>query len=249
MGHRYSPAAGVHGLELTAVLSQRGEKSGCCLHSLKLGRAKRVSDHSCRRVQQELQLSPVTKHGGVASVVQQSALQTKKQRQGAWPLPLTLPELTSVNSPRAHSRPQKKLQQLVSGCRAHYLQIQELVLQKQFSPSDRHTLQIIQESCGDTQEMPQRSSNHRYWGSKATKKEAKSPQFTPLLHIITALPAAASACREQHWDFTDLEPHHPSNPQRGWSLETQTTETWRNSQIPREYRLISNIHTPFHPRD
>lgn len=97
--------------------------------------------------------------------------------------------------------------------------------------------------------MPQRSGNHHYWENKATKKEAKSPQFTPLLHIITAL-SAASARREHHCDFTDLEPYYPSNLQWGIGpLGPKPPKHKGDAQIPRKYRLISNITHPVSPWD
>ena len=128
-------------LELTAVLTlgRRGLRLLLAFQPRQLWKAK-IQWAFLRKwsVGTEGGLSPGTWAGtklrGVATVVWQTALQAKKESHRALLPLLTLSKHFPTNPFRASSRPQKKLWQWVSACRAHYLQNWELVLQKHSFP-------------------------------------------------------------------------------------------------------------------
>ena len=104
---------------------------------------------------------------------------------------------------------------LVSGCRAHYLQPQGLVLQNHFSLWAKGAL--CDWSWGEIAGGPHKVRSHHH------KAHWVPPGHLPASPDIIAILTAASGYRRQHWDFKNLEP--TAFPLQSWSSRTWATRS------------------------
>lgn len=123
----------------------------------------------------------------------------------AWQPPLTILELAA--GPRRSCSIECMLPSTLSASR-------KMVVQKHFFPGEWAHSVTTQAQGGDTEGKPQTSASHHYRQSKAIKAAANITKLTPPIPITAALPAA-SGCRGQHWDYTDLELYCPPHSPQG----------------------------------